>query len=57
MKGTLKEILPKGEKKKRDSDQGIKEKETFFENPRERKREKRSKIKWFLKEKERRVLT
>ena len=31
--------------------------ETFFENPRERKREKRSKIKWFLKEKERRVLT
>ena len=27
MKGTLKEILPKGEKKKRDSDQGIKEKE------------------------------
>ena len=33
MKGTLKEILPKREKKKRDSDQGIKEKEQFRERP------------------------
>ena len=48
MKGTLKEILPKGKKKKRDSEQGIKEKEQFRkrlfskipENGKEKKRVK-----------------